>query len=243
MSLAALAGPLASIGGSILGFMGAKDKNKEARAAADLEYARQKEFAQSGIRWKVEDAHAAGVHPLFALGASTSSYAPQSIGMENEMAHLGKGLADMGADVSRAAQAQTTKSERAAVVARDAIALEGMQLDNDIKRASLASALQKLNSPGTGPGIPEDDSSKRPPLLMGGKKWDTDPSTSNVEDFEKRYGEPAEWFAAPGVVLNDAKRNKVGAVELLRSIWGWLDRNADPEFGNKLVDQIIRGRR
>lgn len=234
---------IGNIAGSVLGFMGAKDKNKQAQELANQEYMRQKEFAQQGIRWKVDDAHAAGVHPLFALGASTSSYAPQSIGLENEMAHLGKGLADMGQDVSRASQAQTTKSERAAVVARDAIALEGMQLDNDIKRASLASALQKLNAAGTGPGIPEDDSSKRPPLMIGGRKWDTDPGTSNVEDYQKRYGEPAEWAMFPSVAVQDAKKNNFGAVELLRSVWSWLDRNADPRFGNKLVNEIIRGRR
>ena len=40
----------------------------------------QREFAQNGIRWKVADAEAAGIHPLAALGAQTTPYQPVSIG-------------------------------------------------------------------------------------------------------------------------------------------------------------------
>ncbi len=36
----------------------------------------QKEFAQSGIQWRTDDARAAGVHPLFAMGANTTSFQP-----------------------------------------------------------------------------------------------------------------------------------------------------------------------
>lgn len=36
----------------------------------------QREFAQMGIRWKVDDAKAAGLHPLYALGGSGAAYAP-----------------------------------------------------------------------------------------------------------------------------------------------------------------------
>ena len=40
---------------------------------ARQEYQNQKEFAQHGLRWKVEDAKQAGINPLVALGASTHS--------------------------------------------------------------------------------------------------------------------------------------------------------------------------
>ena len=36
----------------------------------------QREFAQSGIQWKVADAKKAGLHPLAALGAQTASASP-----------------------------------------------------------------------------------------------------------------------------------------------------------------------
>lgn len=36
----------------------------------------QREFAQHGIRWKVEDAKAAGLHPLFGAGLTGASFSP-----------------------------------------------------------------------------------------------------------------------------------------------------------------------
>lgn len=36
----------------------------------------QTEFAKNAVQWKVEDAKKAGVHPLFALGANTTSFSP-----------------------------------------------------------------------------------------------------------------------------------------------------------------------
>ena len=53
-------GALISAGSSILkGVLGKKSAKKQ----RDIEYERQKEFAQQGIRWKVADAKSAGIHP------------------------------------------------------------------------------------------------------------------------------------------------------------------------------------
>ena len=46
------------------------------KSEADKNIKYQKQFAQHGIRWKVEDAKAAGLHPLYALGANTHSFTP-----------------------------------------------------------------------------------------------------------------------------------------------------------------------
>lgn len=87
-----------------------------AGAAADMYVARrnqiqnerlQKEFAQNGIRWKVEDAKAAGVHPLYAIGASGSSYSPVSVG-----SNIGAAMAQSGQDISRAMNATRPLDER-----------------------------------------------------------------------------------------------------------------------------------
>lgn len=45
-------------------------------STSELDYARQKEFAQNSIQWRVADAKAAGLHPLYALGGAGSSYQP-----------------------------------------------------------------------------------------------------------------------------------------------------------------------
>lgn len=203
-------GELLSAGTKLLGgFLdrdAAKDANQARINAAAAEYERQKEFAQMGIKWKVDDARNAGVHPLFALGASTSSYAPQSIGVEK--ASIGPALAEMGQDVSRAAMAQATKAEKASVLARDAVQLDGLKLDNDIKRATLAKAVQELKPPSVGPGIagnvPEAKKFEdRPKLRAPGGDIHTSPGSTNAEDFEKRYGEMSDFIYGPQIWLRD----------------------------------------
>ncbi len=44
--------------------------------ASQLDYERSKEFAQNSVQWRTEDAQAAGIHPLFAMGASAQSFQP-----------------------------------------------------------------------------------------------------------------------------------------------------------------------
>lgn len=39
----------------------------------------QKEFAQNSIQWRVNDAKAAGLHPLYGVGASGTSYSPNAV--------------------------------------------------------------------------------------------------------------------------------------------------------------------
>lgn len=50
--------------------------NRNARKQQARNEALQREFAQQGIRWKVADAKAAGLHPLYAIGASGASFSP-----------------------------------------------------------------------------------------------------------------------------------------------------------------------
>lgn len=79
------------------------------------EHGFQREMAQHGIRWRVEDAMAAGLHPLFALGAQLpgGSPAPISIGGVGEAsapnAHLPKSLTA----AEHAATAQALKTQEA----------------------------------------------------------------------------------------------------------------------------------
>lgn len=128
----------------------------------------QREFAQMGIRWKVADARAAGIHPLYALGAQGASYAPISVGDS-----YGPALASAGQDISRAMRAGQDREERAAseatafMLARqaesDARVLRGAQeqraqaalasqLANDeMSRQLMASQIARLNQQGNPP--------------------------------------------------------------------------------------------
>lgn len=112
----------------------------------------QKEFAQHGIRWKVEDARQAGINPLVALGAQTHSYSPSTMdaGPDNSM---GNALSSMGQDVSRAMMAKATPEERSLQtfqIASAKLDLEGKAIDNQIRAAQL----KKMTGPSMPPPLP-----------------------------------------------------------------------------------------
>ena len=112
MGLGSIVSAVGSIAGGILGANSAQN-------VAGMNYEAQKEFAQNGIRWKVEDAKRAGIHPLYALGASTQGYSPTAgytgdFGISDAAAQFGQGY-------ERAQQAKMTKEERDKQDVRDAI--------------------------------------------------------------------------------------------------------------------------
>lgn len=70
--------------------------------------AQQREFAQMGIRWRVADAQAAGLHPLYALGGSGAAFSPSSVSVGGG----GVPPSSIGQNLSRAVAAQETPEER-----------------------------------------------------------------------------------------------------------------------------------
>lgn len=145
-------GNLASAG---IGMFTANNKQKSDEAIAAQNIAMQREFAQNGIRWKVADAQAAGLHPLAALGAQTTSFSPVSID--------GGDFSSVGQDIGRAVAAMKTKDERADEVSKkvEGLTLEKASLENDLLR----SQIRRLNSTGTGPGMP--GSARKPETIVG----------------------------------------------------------------------------
>lgn len=101
----------------------------------------QKEFAQNGIQWKVKDAEAAGIHPLYALGANTTSFSPISVGSSGGGNSLNGNLArNMGQNISRAMNAAATQEDREMRELRLAAAkadVEGKTLENQIRLSQL----------------------------------------------------------------------------------------------------------
>lgn len=135
------------IGGSISDNQNRKDQAELDAANWSRNVEAQREFAKHGIRWKVEDAKAAGIHPLVGLGAQSASFSPISIGSTSQPSSL----ASMGQDVGRAIAATGTQADRemsTLSIQGAKLDLEGKALDNQIKN----SQLQKLNA--TGPAFP-----------------------------------------------------------------------------------------
>jgi len=97
----AIIGAAAALGGGAA-------SGDSARKLAHEQMDMQREFAQMGIRWKVADAKAAGIHPLYALGSPGASAAPISVGDTSPF----QGLAAAGQDIGRAMDATRTRQER-----------------------------------------------------------------------------------------------------------------------------------
>lgn len=143
MGLGAIVG---AIGGVASSFMQNRANEKNAQRA----YEQQKEFAQSGIQWKVADAEKAGIHPLYALGAQTHSFSPWNVGADYS------GIAQAGQNIGRAIQSTNSENGRVSALSQTAQALqvEGLHLDNELKRTQIVSAMNLARQPGTGPGLP-----------------------------------------------------------------------------------------
>lgn len=200
-------GPIISAGSNILGGIAGSIFGDD---AADEQAQMQKDQLHHGIEYRVKDAIRAGIHPLYALGANVQSYQPVSVGDS-----LGPALAAAGQDIGRAVDAAGNPDQRAGRAIVDRLSIEGLQLDNDIKRAQIASMNAKTRAQ-VGPAFPAQGA-----LLMGGTRINPDPNTSDSQAFESRYGEPAEWIASPGIAWNDLKHN-VGNMSFLDML-RWID--------------------
>lgn len=105
-----IASAVGSVVGGLFGLRAQKQSAANAEKLNQLNYEHQKEFAQNGVRWRVADAKAAGLHPLAALGAQGASYSPSAvIGDSPDFSFL----KDMGQGIGRAMDAKATQRERA----------------------------------------------------------------------------------------------------------------------------------
>jgi len=133
--------------------------------ASDREYARQKEFATMGIRWKAADAAFAGLHPLAVIGGQGASYSPtialpagtpSSRGSRYNTDSLGSAVADLagsGQNTARAQVATETPAEREMT----ALAIRNAELRNALLEgqvtAQWASIMGQPGNPAMSSGV------------------------------------------------------------------------------------------
>lgn len=150
-----IGGALITAGSSFLGGMmnsqSTAKTNRLQMIQAQQQMEAQREFAQHGIRWKVADAKAAGIHPLAALGAQTQSYSPVSVGLTPDHS-MGNAVSSMGQDIGRAISATRTEKEKTDAYTKTVqdLSLQKMGLENEL----LASQIAKINQAGTPPPFP-----------------------------------------------------------------------------------------
>lgn len=239
-------GPLISAGSSIVGGLINRDASRRAtnmtRDNLNAQMQMQKDFAKSGIRWRVEDARKAGIHPLYALGANTPQYTPTSATFAADTS-LGNSFAAAGQDIGRAINSTRTASERETSFTRSMqnLQLENAGLDLEIKKTQLASAIARNRDNATPPGpagsdniLEWDKQGKATPLTAMGKQLGTDRGWSDGQNFEDRWGEWGGSIGGLGTMAADLMatyRHKMTPLEISRSIADallWVDKNIKP---------------
>jgi len=226
----AILGAATSLAGGLLQNKANEKANRAAEAQAQKQYEQQKEFAQSGIQWKVKDAEAAGIHPLYAMGANTISYAPQSVGSNPSDFSF---LKDTGQNIGRAIDATRSNPAKMQAFATTAAQLqnEGLALDNDLKRTQLASAAALANQTGTPPGLPS---------LTTGPAADGIAGQGNSPQIE---GPSLNISKKMAPTNEDAQHTELGAgaeVRLVRTKNGWAP--VIPEDLSESYEQDMPGR-
>lgn len=165
------------------------------REDQERDRALQKEFAQNGIKWRMEDAERAGVHPLYALGASGATYSPtiSTFSPTPVRSSAGDSIRQMGQDVSRAAMATRNEDERMIIQ----LQIEGLRLDNAYK-------LQKLQPDQIGPPLPLGDNSGMSNILTGQGDSTPWPNTAsryvNMMPFNRVHSDPSSTGVEAGSV-------------------------------------------
>lgn len=236
-------GTLISAGSTLLGGLLGKSSADDARAAtqrmADQNIALQREFAQNGIQWRVEDAKKAGIHPIYALGGGGASFSPVSAAFSADTS-LPNALASAGQDVGRAIHATRSASGRVDAMGKAAAALqlEGLHLANENARVELASKTARLRAGQIGPPLPSSGDAylipgqSQSPLIKQ-KPLELAPSPSNAPHAEGGshgdvgYARTVTGGYAP-VPSKDAKdRNEDMLIPEM--LWSWRN-NILPNF-------------
>lgn len=205
-----------SAGATLLGSaMGNAQREKGQEREIEL----QKEFAQNGLRWKVEDAQRAGVHPLAALGATGAQYSPVGLG-DNDTA---ASFSSAGQDISRAIESTRTAPERMGAVGAkmQALSLDRASLENDLLRAQILDITRPRTPPfplaDTGynmPGQPASGVTK-----VAGVPVKHHPGWSDAQDVEDRYGDLVQMVYGAGVLGADGLKHIVDGLPAARKVY------------------------
>lgn len=170
-----------------------REFNQRSAENAAAQMKMQEEFAKNSVQWRVNDAKAAGIHPLYALGHQGVSYSPVSLGGE---AYTGSAatMAAAGQDFSRALEATRTSDQRTEAVGKAAqmLALEKGSLENELLRANIAKLRAQVGPPM--PALTDKNAIDGQPAtrvldLPGGIKLVTPANESTQDDVSKEYGD------------------------------------------------------
>lgn len=230
---------------SLLGSSSSRSASNAAnRTQQDLSaqnIALQREFAKKGIQWRVADAKAAGIHPLYALGANTNSFSPVSqISYE-----VGSGLGAAGQAIDAAfATRNLTQQQRLQAKAQSLqlynqtkVADSEVRLNNAMAAEALTAARAATAAATTRRQSPElelrdamqelsrtDDPRTRTietvqenpvEVSVAGIRTALKGGQTPASFWQERYGEPGEWVFGVLNMLQDLGHSFYGGLQSL----------------------------
>lgn len=225
-----ISGGLGLIGG-ILGNKSASDSAAKNAASservAQMNIDMQKEFAQHGVSWKAEDARAAGIDPLAAVGAPVSYYPTNytPIDYKKDYSYLGKA----GQDISRAIGSTQTKAQREL----QALQLERAHLENDYALIRNVKANKDLMNMDTqqGPSFPQDGYGETDGAISSSSNRIVHTPDQRTRSRQKNPGITAamqpfttQWIDDKGRVRQTISERSAESVE--SDMVGWAENNA-----------------
>lgn len=209
-----------SVGGKLLDYFSAQDANATSREDAmnaELRQAERTRLAQeNSIQMRVKDANLAGVHPLYALGAPVMSGSPSIVG-SSATPSLGPVMRELGQNISGKGGIGAQEAPTGYQAEAMALDLESRKLQNEILRNKAVQGRQALQPPAPGTVFPVPENPKieqRPPLMFGGRRWDTNPDTSPMKAWEDQYGDEGPVAATfPLMILANDLEKQYGPVQ------------------------------
>lgn len=154
----------------------------------------QKLLATDGIRMRVADAKAAGLHPLAALGGGSAGYSPTTLigsnvpdgGGSSRGPDIGAALANMGQGIGRAVAATSTPEEKVES-AFEMTRKRQMIEKGDLENAYLAAQISKITNPAqVGPGLPSNVGPFGGGQVIPGQPNTYEPKPPEIENREGR---------------------------------------------------------
>lgn len=216
----ALVGGIAGgILGSAEGDNGARDRQLQQELFAEKQFKFQEELAHNGVRYRVEDAKRAMIHPAAALGMQPFNPSPVSLNFGESHQPDNSWMAQAGHNMTRAAAATMTASEREQNTALASLAMERAGLENDLLRARIRK--EQIGPPMVDPSDP------------GVRTFGTSDARIVEKPLERIAGFVGRGQAEAGVVT-DYGYSKTDSGYAIVPSKDWKDRGEDqlaPEFG------------
>lgn len=184
--------------------------NQQAINAQNI--AEQEKFAQNTIQWKVADANKAGINPLAALGASTSSFSNIAGSTSLADKSLGESMGSAGQAIGRAVAAQSPTALRAAELENKLLEAKIANVNSDtVKNQSDTSQIAtRLGAPGLPPGVPMPRSDPRGPVIELYQRA-RDYHTGEIYDIpSEKAASPLQTLAASPTNISMAAQTAAG---------------------------------